>query len=361
MSGIQMKNTQIQQSIGSYQKAYYAFAEDEKMRDRAASGGAVTAILSQALSAGSIDGALVCRRIIENSRVRGRTTIIRTEKDLLESQGSVYVTVPFNEQARRLIQDFSGKIGIVGLPCNIQFIRNLGEKNPLIADKVALTIALFCGHSSSPALIDSLSARLEHQAGSPLADFYFRRGHWRGHLGASFRNGQTIEKPFSWYSTYQNLYFFCERKCLMCSDHFGYCADLSAGDIWCSSMKANPVKHSSVIVKTDRGAEMLQNAVRAGALSAREVSIQSVYSGQKRVAPTHYNTAAKRAAGRVLGIRLSSHTRGKTGPISFIIAAIVVFNYRLSRNASLARIILKLPRPLLKLYLYFFKALETIQ
>jgi len=79
------------------------------------------------------------------------------------------------------------------------------------------------------------------------------------------------------------------------------------------------------------------------------------------VAPTHYNTAAKRAAGRVLGTRLSSHTQGKIGFISFIIAAIIILNYRLSRNALAAKFILKLPRPLLRLYLYFFKALETIQ
>jgi coenzyme F420-reducing hydrogenase beta subunit len=361
MSEIHMNSTQIQRSIGPYQKAYFAYAEDEKMRNHAASGGAVTAVLSHSLSAGHIDGALVCRRVIENSRVRGRMTIARTEKELLEAQGSIYVTVPFNEQAQQIIRDFPGRIGVVGLPCNIQLLRNLGRTNQDIEKKVLFTVALFCGHLSSPTLIDSLTACLERQAGSPLADFYFRRGHWRGHLGASFQDGQIIEKPFSWFSIYQNLYFFCERKCLMCSDHFGYFADLCVGDIWNSSMKANPVKRSSVIVKTDRGSKILFDTVQAGVLSVQEVPIESVYNGQKRVAPTHYNTAAKRAAGRLLGMRLSSHTRGKTGLISFIIASIIILNYRLSRNPLLAKYIMKLPRPLLRIYLYFFKALETIQ
>lgn len=126
-------------------------------------------------------------------------------------------------------------------------------------------------------------------------------------------------------------------------------------------MKANPIKHSSVIVKTDRGSKIFIDAVQAGALSAEEVAIQSVYNGQKRAAPTHYNTAAKRAAGRILGVRLSSHVKGRTGFISFIIAVMIILNFRLSRNPVLAKLIMKLPRPILKPYLYFFKALETIQ
>lgn len=356
-----MANNKIRQFTGSYKNAYFSYAGDERLRRNAASGGAVTAILLNALRSGTIGGALVCQRIIDKGHVRGRIVIAETESDLLKSQGSLYVTVPFNEHVRRLLSDFPGRIGVAGLPCNIRFLRALMNKDRNIREKVAFTIALFCGHISNPGLIDSLTEKLERRAGASLDDFYFRKGHWRGHLGASFRNGTAIEKPFSWFSLYQNLYFYCERKCLMCNDHFGYHADLSIGDIWTLSMKSNPIKHSGVLVRTDIGSRVFADTVDSLALVAESVPVQSVFEGQKRAAPTHYNTAAKRAAGKILGMRLSTHVHGSSNPVSFVVAFIILLNYRISRHRFLSKFITKIPRPFLKLYLYLFKFLETVQ
>lgn len=199
--------------IGCYQSAYLAHAADESVRNLAASGGVVSAILMDALESGSVDGALVCQGIIKGGKVRTRFFIARDGRDVLSARGSQYVASPFNSEALSLIREFAGKLAVVGLPCNLSMVDRLSARHPAFSSKIALKISLVCGHNSQTALVDTLTSRLEKQAGSPLRAFRFRRGHWRGRLRAEFENGSVIEKPSSYYLTYQNLYFYSLKKC----------------------------------------------------------------------------------------------------------------------------------------------------
>jgi hypothetical protein len=89
---------------------------------------------------------------------------------------------------------------VCGLPCDISNLRRWEERDPELADRVALRIALFCGHNSRKELIDGITLRLSREA-SParLVDFHFRRGHWRGALLATYSNGVSISKPATYF------------------------------------------------------------------------------------------------------------------------------------------------------------------
>ena len=111
-------------------------------------------------------------------------------------------------------------------------------------------------------------------AGVSLTDFRYRIGHWRGRLLASFEDGTTKDKPFSFFSDYQNLFFFCTRKCLQCPDHTGYESDISVGDVWLMSMKDNPIKHNAIIVRSKQAQSKLDQAINAGVIAGSRVPIE---------------------------------------------------------------------------------------
>ena len=47
-------------------------------------------------------------------------------------------------------------------------------------------------------------------------------------------------------------FFFSEKKCLACYDHYGYDADISVGDIWSYHLKNNPIKHTALVIKNEK-------------------------------------------------------------------------------------------------------------
>jgi coenzyme F420-reducing hydrogenase beta subunit len=349
----------VHQYIGHFKKTFFAYAADEKARENAASGGIATALLSYLLEKKLIDGALVCRSVVREGQVRPEFIIARDNAALLSSQGSTYMAVDFISDALPLLRAFKGRLAVVLLPCDTTSLRRAMANDPALEEKIALLITLFCGHNSLPELTDMVIRKIKPK-NSELIGFRHRKGHWRGHLAAEFDNGQIIEKPFSFFSDYQNLYFFCQQKCHHCSDHTGTNGDISVGDIWSLRMKEEPIKHNAVITRSIDGARILSDAVASGVVIAAEEPIAEICEGQARSMPFHYNISARARAGKPLGFKIKDTVYAKVRWNDLAAAWLALFNEKFSRSASGRRIIARTPRFVLKLILYLIKGLESI-
>ncbi len=348
----------VRKYIGNFTTSFFAYASDESLRERAASGGVITAILSALLESNYIDGALVCRTKITDGHIRPEFFIAVDSAGLLSAQGSKYSAVNFTSDALPLIRHFTGKLAVVALPCNIINLKRACKKDAELSRKIVLVISLFCGHSSRPELTDMLLDKLNPR-GAQLTKFRYRQGHWRGFLRAAFDDGHTVEKPFSYFSDYQNLYFFCQQKCHHCSDHTGYEGDISVGDIWSRRMKKNPIKHSAVILRTQTGKSAFQRVRNAGALIAFPEPIEEICRGQARSMPFHYNISARAKAGKLLGYKIKDTVHERVRWNDYLVAWMALFNEKLSRSELGQRLIRTMPRFVLKFYLYIMKALES--
>ncbi|MCG8067713.1 MAG: Coenzyme F420 hydrogenase/dehydrogenase, beta subunit C-terminal domain [Candidatus Thiodiazotropha taylori] len=350
----------IEQLVGDYQSLYHAYAEDPQVRLNAASGGVGSALLIELIKAGEITGALVCNTRIESGKVRAHFSIATTEQEILEAQGSKYVETAFMKEALPLIREFDGSVAVVGLPCDITNLRRWLHKDEVLAAKVRLTIALVCGHNSRTELVDGITVKLENLAGGKLQSYRFRRGHWRGQLEASFDNGSHIEKPFSYFSLYQNLFFYSEKKCLVCHDHFGYQADISLGDVWAYRFKDDPIKKTGVIIRSESGQQAWSAALQSKRISSTDLDISDILDGQARAAPYHYNVSARSRVAHLLGYKIPDKTNSRVSWHQWLSALMALFNMRWSENKRWRGLIFKLPRPILKLLLYFRKGLESL-
>jgi coenzyme F420-reducing hydrogenase beta subunit len=349
----------VRQYIGAYRQSYFAYAGDENIRQGAASGGVITALLEYALNSKVIDGALVCRSTIVDGRVVPQFVIATDRQTLMSAQGSKYIAVNFNRDALPLIREFKGRLAVVALPCDLSNLCRLAQHDEAIREKIALTIGLFCGHNSRPELTDMIVDQLR-PTGATLTDYRYRQGHWRGELEACFDNGQVIRRPFSYFSDYQNLFYFCQQKCHHCHDHAAYEADISIGDIWSLRMKENPIKHNAVIVRTAAGAKVFEAALKDGAIQGQPEPIAEICEGQARSMPFHYNISARAQAGEKLGIQIKDAVGVPVRWTDYWTARMALKNEMLSRGPQGAKKVARIPRFILKLKLYVMKGLESI-
>lgn len=354
-------DSDINRYVGEYVGVYLTHAREIAFREKAASGGATSAILIDCLRRGSIDGAVVCRTVVDDGKVRAHFVLATTEEEILSARGSKYVETRFLKEVLPLIRNFSGRVAVTGLPCDLTALKHRASKEPELQTKIGLTIALVCGHNSRVGLIDEITSRLEKEVGSRLTDYRFRVGHWRGNIEAEFANGRTLCKPTKYFNDYQNLFMFCQRKCLACSDHFGYAGDITVGDVWLFRLRDDPIKHTALIARTQIGQTACQDAIDNGTLESQTMDIRDVMDGQARIGPAHYNVSARQRAGSLFGIRLKDTVRMQVSWHSYLNAILSMAGMRLSESPAGQRLIFATPRPILKSLLYMKKALESLK
>ena len=356
-----MSSDDINMMMGSAIKSYLAYYNDDSVRVNAASGGMVSGILIELLKRNMIDGALVCYTKIEKGEVHAVYKIATTREDIKNASGSKYVESHFVKEAWPMIQKFNGRLAIVGLPCDLTFLKYKTEKNKDLKKKLIITIGLLCGHNSNKTLINTITKKLSKGRSSELQKYTFRKGHWRGHLEAQFSDNSLITKPFSYFSLYQNLFFFSCSKCIYCNDHFAYDADVSIGDVWSYDLKKSDIKTCGLTLKNEKSLRLIDDILNSSMFTVNKIDNLKILEGQKRSAPFHYNINARHKAGKLFSIKIPNKVDKKVKWHEYLCAVIVLFNWRWSKSKKYSKLIFKVPRVILKCYLYLFKGLESLK
>lgn len=294
--------------LGSTLECRTGYAADEEIRKNAASGGMVTALLCGMLERKEIDGAWVTRSVVKDGSLDYETFVATSPEEIRSCSSSVYMSVPMLKHID-VIRSFSGKVAVVMLPCQLRMLNAILEKDPELKEKVVCRIGLFCScnHSKEDTL---LAIRKSGFTLDNAEKFYFRRGLWRGYSSIINRDG--TENSFSYTKTlcaYKNAYFHAMPMCMVCQDQFARESDISFGDIWLKEMKAEKIKHSEVIIRTEAGKCHFDAAVKAGDLVSRPITRKKAVRSQKRALAFKYNCAkAKEKAYLKKGKRISLDT-----------------------------------------------------
>lgn len=130
--------------MGPVRAILMARAKDPIWRQRAQSGGVVSALIDFALRKKAIDAAILTLR---DTDLLPKGRVVRNREDILTCAGSSYVSGPTLEALHKGPWQEEEKIGVVGLPCQALALAKMGttpvEKKGSI-DKVNLVIGLFC-------------------------------------------------------------------------------------------------------------------------------------------------------------------------------------------------------------------------
>jgi len=277
--------------------AYCGYATDPDIRRTAQSGGIVTALLRYLLAVGQINGALVTR-MPEDGSLRPLSFLAKNQEELRQAQGSKYCPIAANTALQRTFRE-DDSIAVVGLPCHIHGIRNVQEHNKIWRKHIPLTIGLFCERILSFLAIDYLIERGKAKR-SEVSTFRFKNklyGKFPGNVCFVSKTGTTYE-----VSNHHRME--CEDactpfRCRLCFDKMNILSDIAVGDAW--GIREGKKGYSAILVRTQRGLDVLRSAEQAGHIDLEKVSAEDVFRGQgidkKRIQWAAYNSAWKRRGG----------------------------------------------------------------
>jgi len=344
---------------GNVRSLFSGRAADPAICANASSGGIVTGLFAGMLARGDIDAALVWQLEIQNGAMRAVPVFARNAEELRRAQDSIYFAFPPLETGLlRRIRAFEGRLAVVGLPCTVRALRRMMEKEPELKEKIVLLVGLFCGHTSRPEQIETVLAK-KGVVPSQLNAFRFRRGLWRGEAEAVMADGTRRSWPTASYKLYQNLFIQCHAPCLSCFDHFAEEADLSCGDIWMKKHRNDKVKHSVVAGRTGAGIAALEAAREAGDLLLQPEPPELLFDSNRRAAVFHKAVRARSLVGRWVGLRIPEPESARPARWNELLAAMMIvplYRFSIGRHG---KILYRLPRIVLKGWLYGFKALTN--
>lgn len=247
--------------LGIYQGIRAAKTKISEISEKAQDGGVVTTILYGALKNRAIDAAIVMGRDRYWRPVPG---LVKSEKGLLNTCGSTYSPAPVVSLLGRAVRDRAhgrnsiGKLAIVGMPCQIQAVRNV-EYGILYnhgfspaSDLKIYTIGLFCeGAFRHEGLMDTVgvdAARIE-----------------RMEIKKSLILNRRIRIPLS------RLKDSLLESCKICMDYSSELADISIGSA------GTREGWSTLVLRSDRGAQLLRDSRISRYMNVnREVDVTAI-------------------------------------------------------------------------------------
>jgi coenzyme F420 hydrogenase subunit beta len=270
-------------------------ASDPVIRHRGSSGGALTALASYCIEQGGMHGVLHTGQD-SNDPLRNRTRLSRTRAELVAATGSRYSPASVCDSLDQ-VERAPSPCAVIGKPGEIAALAKARKLLPSLEAKVGVTLSFFCAETPSSGGTVALLEKMGVPPAS-VADLRYRGYGWPGHF-APTKHGET--EPCG-KLTYQESWAFLQRhrpwSVHLWPDGSGELADISCGDPWYEQPDGVNPGSSLVVVRTERGREIVRRAIQAGYLELKPAEPWKLDQSQR-------NLAGKKAAvwGRLLAMR----------------------------------------------------------
>jgi len=261
--------------IGNSVDIWEGFAADSELRFQASSGGLLSALSLYCLDKEDI-GFILHTGTDGAKPWVNKTVQSRSRSDLLGRCGSRYApSSPCD--SLRLIEESDKPCVFIGKPCDVAAIAQLRKLRPRLDANLALVMTFFCAGTPSTKgtleLLDVLAI-----GPNAVEAIHYRGSGWPGDFRVELKSNENI-KSLSYESSWGFLQKYRCFRCHLCPDGMGELADLSCGDAW-HRLGEEQEGISLVLVRTDRGQEILRRAMECGYLSLVRSSASDVISAQ---------------------------------------------------------------------------------
>jgi len=286
---------------GPWCRVLTGHATDEDIRRRASSGGAVTALLIEALTSGLVE------RVMHVTADPDRPTrnVVRwadTPDEIIAGAGSRYAaSSPLEGICQALAQ--GRRFAFVGKPCDVSALRRLAAKDPRVGELVPIVLSFFCGGTPAHDGADHIVRAMGLEPDEVVAFRY--RGHgWPGLTRAETRDGRVGEMRYA-HSWGNHLASQVQFRCKICPDGVGGAADIACADAWYVNEYGYPgfeeaPGRSIVLTRTAAGEALLDQAVRSGVLAVQPLDIAEIDQMQPAQRRRKRLVAARMASGAAL-------------------------------------------------------------
>jgi coenzyme F420 hydrogenase subunit beta len=290
---------ELRQAWGPVLGVWEGYASDPEIRFKGSSGGVVTALALFCLEKG-LASAVLQVGAKADAPLENASFFSKSREELMACAGSRYAPAAPCEGLNRFEESDSPCV-FIGKPCDVVALRKARATNAKLDRNVALAISIFCAGTPSMAgtskILESLSIKPEE-----VGELRYRGCGWPGETVVKIK-GCDGQSQMSYEQSWSNILTkYVSLRCRLCPDGTGELADISCGDPWYRDAEANDAGHSIVLVRTEKGRQLLNKAVESGYVQLSKVEPKVLPLSQKSLFMKRCNLWGRLLAMRILRV-----------------------------------------------------------
>jgi len=247
------RQRKTEEEFGVYRRIVVAQANDDKVLQTCQDGGVVTALLTYAFENGIIDCAAVSG-VSQEKPFYPVPRLVTTPEEVFECAGTRYTYSPNLLAFQESINQNKKSLTFVGTPCQIRALRKIEGTLLEYVNPLKLAIGLLCTESFT---YEGLMERhIQGELGVNLGDV--QKINIKAKVLVTTKSGEVKVIPLKEAKQYTR------KSCTTCADFSSELADISVGGLGLSGW-------TFTILRTEKGEELFDGAVRKGFLKTRSV------------------------------------------------------------------------------------------
>jgi coenzyme F420 hydrogenase subunit beta len=260
-------------------EVWEGYATDPEIRFKGSSGGVVTALALFCLENEDIAGVLQVGANPQNPW-KNMPVFSRNKSDLLACTGSRYSPAAPCERLD-WIEQAQASCVFVGKPCDVVGLRKSEAVDAKLNSKVSLLISIFCATTPTSKGTQILLEELDVEP-EQVEELRYRGCGWPGRTTVKIRGSSGEIRQMDYEQSWGGILSrYGQLRCRLCPDSTGEFADISCGDPWYREIEPDEPGWSLVLIRTERGREILQKAIRSGYVSLHKLHPDTLPRAQK--------------------------------------------------------------------------------
>jgi coenzyme F420 hydrogenase subunit beta len=242
-------------------------AADAEVRFHASSGGALSALGQFLLDSGEV-AFILHVAASRDAPLRSGAHLSFSDADIMEASGSRYgpaaPLINFNA-----VLDRGKPFAFIGKPCDISAIRNYAKLDSRVDQLLRYTLNFFCGGVSQfRKTMDYV--RKVGLSEPEVSHLRYRGDGCPGPMVMKSHGGQVFEFDYNEMWEDESRWQL-QFRCKICPDSIGERADVTVADVWPGGKPdTEGLGFNGFIARTPRGAQLLEAAMRARAITITE-------------------------------------------------------------------------------------------
>ncbi|MBP5171560.1 MAG: Coenzyme F420 hydrogenase/dehydrogenase, beta subunit C-terminal domain [Bacteroidales bacterium] len=261
--GISLRGDGRQRPLwGQTREIAVGWSTDAALREKASSGGLVSALAIYLVEQG------LCDAVLQVGPGNGHPLynelkVSRNREEIIANAQSRYAPAPVFPHLKTLLDQNDDTYAFVGKPCDVAALQNFLRLQPSYQPRIKAFLAIFC--AGIPSYQASRQAYGQAATKSPLSSLRYRGNGWPGLFQARFEDGSELTMSYedSWGKILGRQ---LGTRCKICPDGIGLLADIAVGDAWLlkdgkPDFQADVPGRSLALVRTGRGSRWMAQAL----------------------------------------------------------------------------------------------------
>jgi coenzyme F420 hydrogenase subunit beta len=290
--------------FGPIRTLHRGWSTDPAIRQRAAAGGAMTALAIHLLETGKVD-AVVHVRASTAEPMLTDALVSRNRDEVISGAQSRYGPAAPLVHVHKLL-DEGIRFAVAAKPCDMAAIRNLATIDPRVDSQIPYLITNFCGGVPTVHTARKIADHLG-VAADEIETFRWRGEGWPGPTHVKARNGDVHELSYDtvWYDPSVPWTYDMQFRCKICPDAIGELADVACPDGWIMR-DGKPIHEEApgeniFVARTEKGEALVREAAASGAIELAPIAYDEFASMHSDHRPRKIEGPARTVALRLSG------------------------------------------------------------